>query len=237
MLSSLSTGEPITDLLGEVMAEPRPKGPGPWVMINMITSLDGGTTVSGGSTGLGDADDRALFHALRAVPDFILVGAGTVRSEDYRPLSLAENAVEARRSRGASRIPRLVIVSGRLSLDPGARVFTDPDNPVLILGRMGGDPATAEALAEVAEVRLLDVLDGSAIVGELNGIVLCEGGPQLNGELAAHGLIDEINWTVAPLVVSGDSKRMVAGPATVREMRLTRAWQGDRSLFLRYVGP
>jgi riboflavin biosynthesis pyrimidine reductase len=237
MLRQLDTGEPVTDLMGLVVGEDRPAGDQPWMMFNMVTSIDGATTVSGGSTGLSDDDDRSLFHALRAVPDYILVGAGTARAENYRPVSVSESALAARSALGKNRIPRLVIVTGRLSLEPDARMFGDPSNPVLILGLSGADGAKVEALQAVAEVRLLDSLDGASIIEQLEGVILCEGGPQLNGEVAGSGLVQEVNWTVSPMIVSGESKRMVAGPAVEVpvEMRLARALQGDRSIFLRYV--
>ena len=45
----------------------------PWVIVNFVTSVDGATTIDGASTRLGDDDDMAVFQALRAVPDVILV--------------------------------------------------------------------------------------------------------------------------------------------------------------------
>lgn len=192
-------------------------------MLNMVTSIDGATTVEGGSTGLSDDDDRKLFHALRSVADVLLVGAGTIRAENYRPAT------------------NLYVVSGSLDLDPDARVFGDRTKPVTVLSLADADPARVEALSEVAEVVLLPVLDGKSIVGALpqESVVLCEGGPTLNGPLATDNVIDEINWTISPLVASGESHRMVVGdevvPAT--EFELKRIWQGKRSLFLRYLKP
>jgi riboflavin biosynthesis pyrimidine reductase len=67
--------------------------------------------------------------------------------------------------------------------------------------------------------------------------VLLEGGPSLNGDFAKAGLIDEINLTIAPSVVSGDSRRIISGeglrPPT--EMRVDRVLRGDEALFVRYL--
>ena len=64
-------------------ARPAPEGR-PWVLANMISSLDGAATLaSGTSGGLGGAADKQVFAAIRAVADVILVGAGTVAAEDY----------------------------------------------------------------------------------------------------------------------------------------------------------
>ena len=42
--------------------------------------------------------------------------------------------------------------------------------------------------------------------------VLAEGGPSLNGQLAAAGLLDELCLTLAPLLVGGEAKRILARP-------------------------
>ncbi len=54
-----------------------------YVRANMISSLDGASTAAGRSGGLGGDGDRRLFQALRAAADAVLVGAATVRDEDY----------------------------------------------------------------------------------------------------------------------------------------------------------
>ncbi len=208
-------------------------------MLNMVTSIDGAVTVEGGSTALSDDDDRRLFHALRTVPDVILVGAGTVRNENYRPVTLDEERRSVRRGRGLEPSPRLVIVSGSLDLDPSSRVFSDPDHRPAILTGSQGDPARIRQLEEVATVEVLPELDGAGIIAHLAGagVILCEGGPTLNGHLLAAEAVDEVNWTVSPMLVGGDGPGMALGVGTTPpvEMSLTRAWRGDRSLFLRFV--
>lgn len=239
MISELSTGAPIEDLLGAVLEEERGTDGRPWVFLNMVTSIDGSVTLHGGSTALSDEEDRALFHALRVVPDVILVGAGTVRAENYRPISLAGEKAEVRIAAGRSPSPTLVIVSGSLDMDPTARVFSDPGNRPVILTGPAADPTRLSALSEVAETVVLNTLDGGSIIEALGSsdLVLCEGGPTLNGHLLAAGMVDEINWSISAKLVSGPSTRMAVGPTADphTEMELARAWRGDRSLFLRYV--
>ena len=43
--------------------------------------------------------------------------------------------------------------------------------------------------------------------------MLAEGGPTLNGQLAAAGLLDELCLTLLPLLAGGEAKRILAGPA------------------------
>src|SRR6478735_11050214 len=56
-----------------------------FVRLNMISSSDGGTAISGVSGGLGNRNDHAVFGALRALADGVLVGMVTVVAEHYQP--------------------------------------------------------------------------------------------------------------------------------------------------------
>ena len=55
----------------------------------MIASADGAATVDGRSGGLSGEADHEVFGLLRALADVVLVGAGTVRAEAYRPARVA----------------------------------------------------------------------------------------------------------------------------------------------------
>ena len=85
--------------------EDRPSGTG--VALNFIASLDGRIAVDGRSAPLGGPADRALFHALRARTDAVLVGAGTVRDERYGPLIKSARVRERRRREGLEEQPLL----------------------------------------------------------------------------------------------------------------------------------
>jgi riboflavin biosynthesis pyrimidine reductase len=54
----------------------------------MIASIDGATAVAGVSGSLGGGADRQLFALLRSLADAVLVGAGTLRAENYGPGTL-----------------------------------------------------------------------------------------------------------------------------------------------------
>lgn len=225
----------------EVTDPDRRAGERPWVMVNMVASIDGATALGGGSTDLNDEDDRRLFHALRAAADVVLVGASTVRAEDYGPVSLPDAVVAARRTAGLGEAPRLAIVSRSLGLDPRARVFGGP-TPPYVFAAESSPVERREALDDVAEVVTAgrDGAEVGRIVERLgedgHRVVLCEGGPSLNGQLAETGLIDEMDVTINPTVVGGDSKRMVHGPAVdpPLDFRVDRVLAGERMLFLRF---
>jgi hypothetical protein len=74
----------VDDIAALVAAEPRPApADRPWVLVNMIASLDGAITIAERSGGLGGPADKAMFAALRGIADVVLVGAGTARAERY----------------------------------------------------------------------------------------------------------------------------------------------------------
>ena len=197
----------------------RPRSP--WVLVNMISTVDGATAVGGKSGGLGGPADKKVFAAVRSLADVILVGAGTVRAENYGP------------------DPRLAIVTASLDLEPDARVFTGDVRPT-VLTSSDADPARRSALADVANI--VDVNEGRrvdlrAALAHLEGVVVCEGGPSLNGQLVADDLVDELCLSLSPLLAAGDSPRVAHGPGAdePRPLQLAHAAEEGGSLFLRYV--
>jgi riboflavin-specific deaminase-like protein len=222
----------------------RPPPPGrPWVLLNMVASVDGAISVGGRSGGLGGAADRATFTVLRSVPDVILVGAGTVRAEHYGPPRTSEAHQEARRRRGQQPHPQLAIVSGRLELDLGADLFVaSPSRPIVVTSA-AADAGRLAQVAEVADVietpgTRVDVGAALSTLGSRGArIVLCEGGPTLNAQLLAGGFVDELCVTVAPLLVGGDTPRLLGAhrEETPTPMRLARLAEQDGVLLARYV--
>lgn len=221
------------------MNYPRGRSDRPWVMANFVTTIDGAAVVDGGSTAINDEDDKAMFAAMRAVPDFILVGAGTIRAENYRPVTLDERRRQARLDARLEQTPHLVVTTRSLDLDPEARVFGDPEQRVTVLTDEDAPDDRFAALSEVADVVRLRSTGPEDILHYMRmaKVVLCEGGPTLIGQFIAAGLIDEMALTVAPMLVAGSSPRMASGPASDEpvDMRLDRVLYGDRSLFLRYL--
>ncbi|HRE03686.1 MAG TPA: dihydrofolate reductase family protein, partial [Ilumatobacteraceae bacterium] len=82
-------------------------------------------------------------------------------------------------------------------------------------------------------------IDLTAALARLPGsphLVQAEGGPLLNGALAAADLIDEINLTLSPLVIGGDAERLTAHAPPVRHgFHLAHLIEHDSYLFARYV--
>ena len=215
----------------------------PSMRVNMIASVDGATAVDGVSGGLGGPADRAVFMHLRSVADVVLVGAGTVRAEGYGPPRLPAELREARRRRGQAPLPRLAVVSRSCALDWDAPIFRDTASRPIVVTVERAPAERRAAAARVADVVTAGVeeVDLAAALGALAGMgagsVLAEGGPRLNGALAAAGLIDELCLTVAPRLAGGESARIVAGPpAPGGGPSLEPAFVGEEDgfLFLRW---
>lgn len=257
----------------------------PWVMLNMVQSLNGATTTQGLSEGLSSPADRKIFWLLRSLADYILVGAGTVRLENYGPPRLDAEAQTERQARGQSPVPEMAVVTGGLSLDPSHRLFGQADQtsaaqasaarPIVLTSKsaLAEHQRRAVALGEVAEVVQLEpAAEGEQGTGNAGGnhvdlpavldtlaqraagrttpapdtpapcIILCEGGPTLNAQLAAQGLVDELCLSLSPSLVAGNSLGLLEGtqstsPAagdTPELLNLLSALTDGDMLFLRY---
>ena len=202
-----------------------PAGRRPTVRLNMIASIDGATDVAGRSGGLGGPADQALFAVLRSLADVVLVAAGTVRAERYGP------------SKGP-----VAVISRSCRLDWDSPFFTAAIAPPVMV-----TVAEAPALERKKAAGLADLIiagerdvDLAAALGALAergyARVLAEGGPSLNGQLAAADLLDELCLTLSPLLAGGDAKRILAGAALApgRGWRLRSLCEQDGFVFLRY---
>jgi riboflavin-specific deaminase-like protein len=215
-----------------------PRDDRPYLLLNMVTTADGRVTIGGRSGPIGNAADQDLFHALRTRVDAVMVGAGTLRAENYGRLVRKPERREARERAGLDPDPLAVIVSGRLDLPDDLPLLHDPEQRVLIATFSDG---------EVAGDSLIDYLrfDGGAVdmkmlLRELRergiGSVLCEGGPTLNAELLRAGGVDELFHCLAPkLAGEPDAPTMVSGVLhEVAEMELVWLLENESHLFMRY---
>lgn len=234
----------VDDLHAVVAAEHRPAHPDrPWLLVNMISSLDGAIAVDNRSGGLGRPADKALFHALRAVGDVVLVGAGTARSERYGPARPPEHVRAQRIARAQAEVPTIAVVSRSLALDLTSALFTTPARRPIVITCAASPTDVRRRIGDVADVLVAgdETVDLTAAMAALAGcgadIVTCEGGPRLNGDLLAADLIDEWALTISPLLVGGDASRssQAANSHPPRGYALDRVLEGDGLLLTRWV--
>jgi len=235
----LGTATPGPLEAAEALAGWRDEPRGAGVALNMIASVDGRIAVGGRSAPLGSPADRALFHALRARADAVMAGAGTIRSERYGPIIRDRAVAEQRRREGLAPQPLAVIVSRSLEIDTTVPLLADPASHVVVLTPSAGE--IEGAVAVVDYVRSATLREGVAALRERFGVgaIVCEGGPSLNGALAAESLIDEVFLALAPLLVGdvpggGAVVRHGAPPAPLR-LELRMLLEAGGHLFARYV--
>ncbi|MFB7875143.1 pyrimidine reductase family protein [Nocardia sp. NPDC056064] len=207
------------DALARCYAYPRQLA-GPWVRANFVSSIDGAFAVDGVSKGLGTDADHRVFHILRELAEVILVGAGTVRAENYGG---AHPDPQRRRTHFQHGIggsadgspPPVAVVTASARLDPAAKLFTDAETAPLIITTAH---AGADRLAALRDAGAEVVVAGEAAITAQALVrvlaerdlhrVLCEGGPHLFGQLAEAGLVDELCLSTSPVLVGGAGGRI-----------------------------
>ncbi len=232
-----------TDDLRDLYAYPA-EPTAPWIRANFVTSLDGAATVDDSSTGLGTPADRRVFGVLRELCDVVLVGAGTVRAEDYGGARTNEQRREWRLAHGLDAVPPIAVVTASATLDPTSRLLTDTSVPPLVLTTTSADAGRRARLAD-AGARVLEIgtdrVSTAAVLDALNELglrrVLCEGGPSLFGQLIADDAADELCLTLSPNLVAGHNRRISVSPAALHTpmMRAHVLGDDDGTLLTRWV--
>ena len=191
----------------------------------MITSVDGAIALDGVSGGLGSPSDHDRFVAARRQADGILVGATTVAAEDYRPATVP-----------------IAVLTGSLSPDPTARLFSDPENrPILYTTSQAAETRGPDfdGIAEV--IALGDSVDPERVLADLDNrgmqSVVLEGGPTLNSLFLRADLVDEMLISYSPLIAGGTGSRLTNGDAMPDERRFVvdRVLLADDLIFARYL--
>ncbi|MDE3086607.1 MAG: pyrimidine reductase family protein [Acidobacteriota bacterium] len=232
--------------LAEAYAVPDTAGRSrPFVRCNMISTLDGAIAVQGRSGMLGGPADRRVFQVLRAQADVVVVGAGTARAEGYGPARLDPELRRGRTAGGKSPVPPIAVVTGSGDLDWGSPFFAQAEERPIVFSTARGLSSAGAPAAEVAELveageervdpgRVLAHLQGQG-----RGSVLLEGGPGLNADFVAAGLLDELCLTLAPRLVAGSGPRVLAGPELPRPLDLdvVGLLEEDGFLFYRLAVP
>lgn len=219
--------------LGDGASEDRP-----YLVLNMVSSLDGKATIDWRTKGLSTELDRQLFHHLRTQVDAVMVGAGTARIERYGRMAKSKELRDKREREGLARDPLAVVVSGRLDLPADLPLFHEPEQKVVIATT---SDAVLPGLGDQVEyARVGDDLPLlMAYLADRHGIrsVLCEGGPTLNSFLVAAGLVDELFLTLNPKLAGGAAAlTIVAGRELVEpaELSLMSLAEGAGDLFTRW---
>jgi riboflavin-specific deaminase-like protein len=227
----------------------------PYVLINMISSLDGKVAVSGKAGSLGSLVDRTVMRNLRACADAVLIGAGTLRAEKLT-LTVPEDHTRARESRGLKPQPLAVVatVSGDVPLQENLLgsspenllVFASSETPQEHLITLSSHASVEIVGGETSKPRPRGRLDLGEALRALKkrygvNVLLVEGGTALNHALVSSGLADELFLTVAPKLLGGErpgALSILEGPALTphkTKPKLISIHISGEELFLRYT--
>ena len=187
----------------------------PFVTAKFAVSLDGKiATKSGDSKWISGEMARKQVQGLRYTADAVMTGINTVLADDPRLTTRCGVTGGTARKQ-----PLRVIVDGKGRTPLTARVFSEPGQTLVAVGRM----ATPEEKAAFAQVgaELLELPSARGLV-DLNKLlkalaereitsVLVEGGGILLGSLFDGGLVDRVVAFIAPIIIGGNEAKTAIG--------------------------
>ena len=217
----------------------------PYLVLNMVSTLDGKAALGGRTAGIGSPADRELFHHLRTQADAVMAGAGTLRAERYGRIVRYPALREKRTREGLEPDPLACVVSASLAGLAELPLLAVPEQRVAVLTGASGELPPREARVEYVRAGTSEgdrgEVDLRAALGRLRtegGVrsILCEGGPTLNAGLLRAGLVDELFLSLAPKLAGGaDALTIVAGAQLPEVADAELVWLLERrgELFLR----
>ena len=171
----------------------------PLVILKLGQTLDGQIgTRSGRSKWITGAQSRTHAHRWRSWVDGIMVGAGTVLTDDPQ--------LTVRHVRG--RNPRPLVVDGRLRVNAEARVFSNPG--AVLATSTAATPGELTAFEQRAvevwvvagtdgRIELRELLARAAAAGMTS--ILIEGGAELAANALKERVVDQVMIYVAPCIL------------------------------------
>lgn len=170
-------------------------------------SLDGRVaTLSGHSHYINGSAGLDHLHRLRCVVDAVIVGAGTVRTDDPQ--------LTVRRVVGPN--PVRVVIDPRGTLSRSARVFAADGTRCIVVIREQARSQPANGIETIALASPTPLLDPAAILGALSarGLrrVLVEGGARTVSHFLAAGCLDRLHVVVAPVILGSGLPSLALPP-------------------------
>jgi riboflavin-specific deaminase-like protein len=209
----------------------------PLVAMNFAATADGRATIGGVSGPIGSETDTAMLAGLRTRFDAVMIGAGTMRAEQYGPLASREETRARRERAGLEPEPLMVLISGRLDLPWEAPLFTDDSRILIFTATETEPPETASAVELVRHEGAVNFSEAMRCLRREKGVraLLSEGGPHVHAQMQADGLVDDLFLTIAPKLSGGEAPHILEGPLPeVAELDLAWLLEEDGELFVRY---
>jgi diaminohydroxyphosphoribosylaminopyrimidine deaminase/5-amino-6-(5-phosphoribosylamino)uracil reductase len=179
----------------------------PLIRLKLASTLDGKiATSSSESKWITGESSRRAAHAMRGRHDAVMVGVGTVLTDDPDLTCRLDGFRTAP-------LVRIVVDSHLRTPLMSRLVRTAGEHPLWLLHRNGADPKRKQAL-EKANVKLIELPASPAGIDLAVGMkklakagltrVLAEGGGTLAAGLLRANLVDRLAWFHAPGIIGGD---------------------------------
>jgi len=188
---------------------------------------------TGKQTRISSEEDMERVHRMRAEADAILVGVGTVLSDDPKL------TVKERYARGKN--PLRVVLDSHLRTPESALVLNDMAPTVIFNAVREGRYGHAELIKCLEEDGLLSL---DCVISELEkrGIetLMVEGGGTVIWNFLKEGLADELNVFVGDMVIGGQGPTIAGGRGALRtedivSLTFIEARRMEGGVLLRYA--
>ena len=181
----------------------------PFVRLKMAMTLDGKIATAGGdSKWITGPSARRYVQKLRRGSDAVMVGGETVRKDDPELI--------VREPKGWKRQPTRIVWTSKPSLPEGCKLLNGNGGPVEI----------SKPVTQAEWLSFLKDLGGRGMMS-----LLLEGGGELAGCALKAGIVNEIDFFIAPKILGGRGSRPVVGwenplslaeSLAVKELRMRR---------------
>lgn len=215
-----------------------------YVYINMVSSLDGRIQLNGRAAGIGSKIDKRLMLGLRSQADCILHGSATVQAEESFAI-IPDDLVALRIARGQRAQPLWAFATASGDVKTEGRHFREANPRPIAFVAKSTPPQKRDFLAASTNVVIAgeDRPDPSTMLNILRDQfgctrVLVEGGPTLNDAMIRTGQVSDLFLTIAPLLLAGNGRTIVNGPAYQRDdlprTTVVSLFEHKSELFVRY---
>ena len=186
----------------------------PFVTAKFATSLDGKiATNTGDSKWITSGPARREAHRIRAMSDAVIVGIGTVLTDDPQ-LTARDEADQPLEQQ-----PLRVVIDSQGRIPPGARLLQEPGKTLIATAIVNEGESKAISGPRIETISIPDrsgTVDLKALLASLGqaGItnVMVEGGSAILGSLFDEHLVDKVIAFIAPVIIGGQqAKTSVSG--------------------------
>ena len=192
----------------------------PYVILNGAMTLDGKIATKTGNSEISGPEDLLRVHQIRKDVDAIMVGIGTILTDNPRLTSY-------RVSSNKEDNPIRIVVDNKARTPLNYKIFNDEAKTIIAVSNICNEnnkncdieaASRAKEISKKAEIfySSKECIDLKELMNYLynKGIktLLLEGGSTLNYSMIKENLVDEVRVCIAPMIVGGkDSKTFCDG--------------------------